>query len=96
MYGGRPRSDDGTAVPRQLATTRPERDAPGRLVVIGSLVLVLVNVLEPGFVHVRMFVRVAAAVFVLVLVLDVLVIVRRVGVRMRLAVVLVPVLVGMG
>jgi uncharacterized protein YhhL (DUF1145 family) len=50
---------------------------PGRLVVIGSLVLVLVNVLEPGFVHVRMFVRVAAAVFVLVLVLDVLVVVRQ-------------------
>jgi hypothetical protein len=54
----------------------------------GSVVLVLVDLLEPGLVHVGVLVRIAV-VLVLVLVLDVLVVVPGVRVRMGLAVVLV-------
>jgi hypothetical protein len=51
-------------------------------------VLVLVDLLEPGLVHMGVLVRIAL-VLVLVLVLDVLVVVPGVRVRMGLAVVLV-------
>jgi hypothetical protein len=56
----------------------------------GSVVLVLVDLLEPGLVHVGVLVRIAVVLMlVLVLVLDVLVVVPGVRVRMGLAVMLV-------